>query len=142
LHLLPTAPVQGVQIGVEQISQISMIREKTIHPMLIGVSCHSTTEVAHAQVEGADFVTLSPIFPTRSKPNATQFISLQDVAACQMRLKLPIYPLGGIGRSEVALLNKSGLHRFACIEAVLGGENPIAVASRVRYLMDSLKLQP
>jgi thiamine-phosphate pyrophosphorylase len=134
-HLIDQIQADGVQIGFAERLLIQEIRRQTERPIIVGVSVHSLEEVAEAHVEGADFVTLSPVFPTKSKPSAQFFIDLSDIALLQSKVSIPIYPLGGIDESNVQKLQDAGIKRMACIRAVLEAKN---IQDRVKNLHHSV----
>lgn len=70
-------------------------------PRLVGRSCHSAAEVAQAAREGADYVFVSPVFPTSSKPGYGPALGLDGLAALVPGAP-PVYALGGIGPDDVA----------------------------------------
>ena len=73
-----------------------------LRDVLIGKSCHDAGEIAAAA--GADYVTLSPFFPTASKPGYRTGVDLRAVAA---GAALPVLALGGVTRAT--LLQVSGV---------------------------------
>jgi thiamine monophosphate synthase len=49
-------------------------------PALCGRSCHDPAELARARAEGCDYVTLSPVFPSASKPGYGPALGLSGLA--------------------------------------------------------------
>jgi thiamine-phosphate pyrophosphorylase len=92
---------------------------------LIGVSCHTPEEVAHASRAGADYALFSPIFPVPGKgpPQGLAGLSLAVRAA-----PLPVFALGGIDASNALSCIESGARGVACIRAVFGAPDPAAAA--------------
>ncbi|SDM47132.1 thiamine-phosphate pyrophosphorylase [Methylobacterium phyllostachyos] len=83
---------------------------------LIGVSAHAPQEIAQAAAAGADYVTLSPIFPTASKPGYGPALGPEGIAAAR-RAGLPVVALGGVGSDSVAECRRAG----AAAVAIMGG---------------------
>ncbi|WP_377343168.1 thiamine phosphate synthase [Plantactinospora siamensis] len=78
----------------------------TPRPALVGRSCHTADEVARAAAEGCDYVTVSPVYPTLSKPGYGP-------------------PLGPAGLAGLAAL--AGRDRPGPLVYALGGVTPAAV---------------
>src|SRR4029079_16116846 len=68
---------------------------------LVGFSAHDEDEVAWAAAQGADYVTLSPVFATASKP-AVQPLGVQRAAEITRDAELPVLWLGGTMPARVA----------------------------------------
>ena len=84
--------------------------------LLLGASCHTAADLAHAALIGADFALLSPVLPTRSHPDADplgweRFGELANAAT------LPVYALGGM---HPGLLDEAWLHGGQGIAAIRG----------------------
>ena len=58
--------------------------------------CHNLGELSAAAGDGVEFATLSPIFPTRSKPGYGPPLGLAALARMAMAVPLPVYALGGV----------------------------------------------
>lgn len=72
-----------------------------VRPGLVGRSCHDAAEVARAGAEGCDYVTVSPVFPTPSKPGYGPTLGLSGLA--ELIPGAPAaYALGGVRPSDVA----------------------------------------
>jgi thiamine-phosphate pyrophosphorylase len=87
---------------------------------LIGVSCHSTAEVA-AACGSADYATLGPLFDTPSKREYGPPLG-PEVLAEARPLALPLYALGGITPARVEAVREA--HGLAAIGAALGARDP------------------
>jgi thiamine-phosphate pyrophosphorylase len=81
---------------------------------LIGQSAHNADEIARAAAAGADYVTLSPIFATISKPGYGPALGL---AVLGEAWPLPVLALGGIDANNAAGCMAAG----AAGVAVMGG---------------------
>jgi thiamine-phosphate pyrophosphorylase len=86
---------------------------------LIGVSAHSVEELRRAETDGADFVTLSPVFPTASKPWAKDVLGLDCFAALIGTTTLPVFALGGIQRENARDCLKAGAYGIAVISSIM-----------------------
>jgi thiamine-phosphate diphosphorylase len=72
-----------------------------VRPRLVGRSCHDAGEVAAAGAEGCDYVTLSPVFATASKPGYGPALGPAGLGALTATAP-PAYALGGVHPSDVA----------------------------------------
>ncbi len=88
---------------------------KRIAPeLLVGYSAHSLEQALWAQEEGADFITLSPIFKTQSHPEVEP-IGLGLLKEVSQKLSIPVYALGGITWDRIKLCYKNGAYGIAGI---------------------------
>ena len=83
-----------------------------VRPPLLGRSCHSAAELARAAAEGCDWVFLSPVFPTASKPGYGPALGLDGLAAL-VRGAPPVLALGGMRPDDVAGCRAAGAHGVA-----------------------------
>jgi thiamine-phosphate pyrophosphorylase len=61
--------------------------------------CHDLDELAAASAAGTvEFATLSPIFPTRSKPGYGPPLGLAGLGRMALAVSVPVYALGGVDR--------------------------------------------
>lgn len=96
----------------------------TLAKALIGVSCHDETAVAAAEVEGADYVTLSPVFVSPSKPGYGPALGLATLAQVASRTKLPIVALGGVDVTQAGACLSAGAAGIAVMGAVMAAADP------------------
>jgi thiamine-phosphate pyrophosphorylase len=103
--------------------------------MLCGVSVHNADELRRAEDERADFVTLSPVYATTSKPDAPALgpdrFALH-VSGCRM----PVYALGGVTPERVAACLDAGAFGVAVVNGILDAPN---VADAVRRYFHALR---
>ncbi|MGQ9572683.1 MAG: thiamine phosphate synthase [Dehalococcoidia bacterium] len=97
---------------------------------IIGRSVHSAEEAVKAQEEGADYVQVGAIFPTRSHPDQRPagLALLQTVAA---RVTIPIVAVGGITAENVGDVMRAGASGVAVISAILDSPSPAVAARRL-----------
>ena len=92
---------------------------KKIAPeLIVGYSAHSLEEAFYAQKEGADFITLSPIFQTSSHPE-TKPLGLSYLKEVVSKVSIPVYALGGITWEKIKLCYKNGAYGVAGITLFL-----------------------
>jgi thiamine-phosphate pyrophosphorylase len=99
---------------------------------LIGISCHSLEEATAAQLLGADYVTLSPIFLTESKPGYGPALGAGRLAEMAAELDIPVLALGGIGPDNAAALNGCGVAGIAVMGLVMRAADPAATFWELR----------
>jgi thiamine-phosphate pyrophosphorylase len=102
---------------------------------LIGVSTHGTEEARRAEEEGADFITLGPIFHTPSKALYGDPIGVEQIGCVKGEVSLPIFALGGIREERVREVMDGGADGIGMVSAILAAKEPSeAAASLVRAL--------
>jgi len=98
---------------------------------LIGASAHSSAEAAALLGAGADYVTLSPIFLTDSKPGYGPAIGLDTLAAAARTAPGPIIALAGIGSDNAAACIAAGARGVAVMGEVMRAAEPETTVRRL-----------
>lgn len=111
---------QGVHLGQDDLDIIHA--RKILGPAaLIGVSTHNAEEAADAEQLGADYVGLGAMFHTDTK-------KVQSVGGPSLvptlRVEIPVFCIGGIGRDNVAELVGHGARHIAVSSALLNASDP------------------
>ena len=96
---------------------------------LIGISAHNYADIVHAETEGADYVTLSPIFATASKPGYGPALGVDELADLAAKSLIPVLALGGVDAAAVDACVAAGAAGVAVMGAVMTAADPRAVTS-------------
>jgi thiamine-phosphate pyrophosphorylase len=93
---------------------------------LIGASAHSAEEATALLGSGADYVTISPIFITASKPGYGPAIGLGGLADIVRQVPGPVIALGGITAANAPLCLSAGASGVAVMGEVMRATDPQA----------------
>jgi thiamine-phosphate pyrophosphorylase len=95
----------------------------TDRPGLVGRSCHDAAELRAAAAEGCDYVTVSPVFASASKPGYGPALGLDGLAALAALVAAhaatPVYALAGVRPDDVPGCLAAGAHGVAVMGTVM-----------------------
>lgn len=125
-------------------------RQPRPHPedlgVIVGRSCHTAAELGDARRHEADYATISPVFPTTSKPGYGPALGVEGLAsACRAlvaddvgsaQATLPVIALGGVGPGRVGPCLGAGAAGVAVMGEVMRAADP---AGTVRTLLGELR---
>ena len=120
----------GVHLGQRDLP-IAEARRLLRPGAIVGRSSHNIGQAKAAVTEGADYVSVGPMFETTTKdagPIAGPAL-LSEVAG---QISAPIVPIGGINAANVGELVAAGAQRVSVCSAVCGAEDPKAAAMAIR----------
>lgn len=98
---------------------------------LLGASTHSLGEAMVALESGADYVTLSPVFESASKPGYGPALGPAGLGAVAARLAIPTIALGGVGAGNAGACLVAGAAGVAVMGAVMAVADPGAAARQL-----------
>lgn len=115
-------PVGGLLIEAGDRGQAVHLAARAVfprhRPALVGRSCHDADEVATAGVEGCDYVTISPVFTTLSKPGYGPALGPAGFGRLAAGAP-PAYALGGVRPRDVASCLAAGAAGVVVMGAVM-----------------------
>ena len=97
--------------------------------MILVRSTHSADQARAAQAEGADYVAVGSMFPTRTKPDF-ELVGPELVRKARADVAVPLVGIGGITPDNVADVILAGADGVAVISAVCGADDPAAATRR------------
>ena len=115
---------------------IAAARQKLGPRAWIGASAHALPDVATAAEGGADYVTLSPIFTTASKPGYGPALGLPAIREAA-RVGIPIVALGGLMPKIAASCRDAGAEGIAIMGGLMRSVDPADAARRYRHGWDA-----
>lgn len=118
----------GVHLGRRSMppSAARMVRDG----LIIGVSTHSLEEAIGAERDGADFITLGPVFYTPSKAQYGEPLGLDTLKRVCSSVSIPVFAIGGIKTEHIKDVLESGAKGVAVISAILGSRDIKEAAER------------
>lgn len=116
------AGADGVHLGQKSLPAHA-VRKITGDDFLIGVSTHSLHEALEAEKDGADFITLGPIYHTPSKARYGEPIGVDVIRQVKSRVSVPVLAIGGIKTDTVHEVLNAGADGVAVISGILTAEN-------------------
>ncbi len=84
-----------------------------------------------AAESGADYVTLSPVFESASKPGYGPALGPAGLHALAARLTIPVVALGGVGVGNAGTCLGAGAAGVAVMGAVMAAADPGAAAGKL-----------
>ncbi len=130
----------GVHLGQGDAS-VAEARKVLGRGALIGVSTGSVEEALKAEMQGADYVGVGSIFPTRSKGDAV-LIGLGVLKKIRRAVRVPVVAIGGIGRDNAAEVIDAGADAIAVIAAVMNDPQPTLAARELVLLFNRKRPLP
>jgi len=98
---------------------------------LIGASAHSAADAAAQLGAGADYVTVSPIFLTASKPGYGPVLGLDGLARIVAGAPGPVLALGGINAANAAMCRAAGAAGIAVMGEIMRAGDPQAIVANL-----------
>jgi thiamine-phosphate pyrophosphorylase len=112
----------GVQLGRNSIP-VYAVRKIAGDKLMIGVSTHTIGEAIEAEKNGADFITLGPVYKTPSKAKYGKPAGLETLKKAKSRTTLPIFAIGGIKPGNVREVKEAGADGIAFISSILPAQD-------------------
>ncbi len=103
---------------------------------LIGMSAHNIAEVTAAKNAGADYVTLSPIHPSASKPGHGPALGVAAIRTASAT-GIPVIALGGMTSDNAAEARANGAAGIAVMGGVMRADDPAAVTRSLLAAFDT-----
>ncbi|MDH3591465.1 MAG: thiamine phosphate synthase [Planctomycetota bacterium] len=130
--LVADARADGVHLGQEDMDP-QEARALLGPDRIVGLSTHDRTEVLAARA--ADYLGLGPMFPTVTKDLTRTPGGPALVAAGSDATDLPLFPIGGIDETNLAVLVAAGARRAAVSGAIWLATDPRGAATRLRAIL-------
>ena len=104
-------------------ASVRKVIEETNRRFIIGSSVHTLTEAKNREMEGTDFITYSPIYPTTSKPGYGPVVGLEGLRKITEGVNIPVFALGGITPERVSGCLDAGAYGVAVMSGVMSPED-------------------
>ncbi|NPC94558.1 thiamine phosphate synthase [Bacillus sp. WMMC1349] len=128
----------GVHIGQDDESA-SDVRAK-IGDKILGVSAHTLEEVRQAEKDGADYIGVGPVYPTKTKQDAK---AVQGVTFIQkvrnQGIEIPMVGIGGITLENCVPVLAAGADGISLISAISMSKEPKQTASEFFMKVQDIK---
>ena len=118
----------GVHIGQDDMP-LDIARRILGAEKLIGVSVFTPSEAVAAQQGGADYLGLSPIFVTSTKPELKDQIGLEGIGPIRKAVRIPIVGIGSMNVSNAYDAINAGLDGVAVVSGICS-QNDVTAAAR------------
>lgn len=112
----------GVHLGQDDFP-VKEARNLLGYDIIIGKSTHSLKQALDAEKQGADYISVGPIYNTTSKTDAHSPVGIKLLKEVREKTSLPIVAIGGINRSAIKEVIWAGADTVAVISAVVSAEN-------------------
>lgn len=112
----------GVHLGQDDMP-LEKAREILGRGKVIGVTVHDVGKAIRAEKAGADYLGLSPIFQTKTKPDAGPASGLDLIRKVKQKVSIPCVAIGGINEENVDSVVAAGADAVAAISATVPKEN-------------------
>ena len=88
--------------------------------LIIGLSTHSIEQAVKADMEGADYITIGPIYKTRAKDYTIGINLIKEIIN---KIKKPLIAIGGINDNNIDSVLGQGVKSVAVISAVVSSDD-------------------
>ncbi|NOY82238.1 MAG: thiamine phosphate synthase [Kiritimatiellaeota bacterium] len=130
LDIMLALGAEGVHVGADD---LPAERVRELAPgRILGVSVGSIKQLRSAELAGADYVGVGPIFSTPTKPDAGPALGLAGLEAIVRAARVPTVAIGGIDARNAAAVGATGVSGIAVVSAIMAVPEPGTAARQLR----------
>ncbi|MFE4140373.1 thiamine phosphate synthase [Peribacillus sp. YIM B13472] len=112
----------GIHIGQDDLP-LTVVKQMVPEDMIVGVSVSTLEEALEAERNGADYIGVGSVFPTKTKQDAT-LMAIEDLEEICRSVSIPAVAIGGITADNISTLADSGLSGTAVVSAIMNADSP------------------
>ncbi|ODS32650.1 MAG: thiamin phosphate synthase [Candidatus Scalindua rubra] len=131
----------GVHLGWQSLNT-NVVRRIIGHNKVIGYSAHNLKEAEKANFDGADYITISPIYDTTHKDYFIKPLGVEEIRKIKEKVDIPVIALGGINENNVKEVLRSGVDGIAVISAILLSKEPKQTTTMLYREIEKYKMKP
>ena len=132
LELAAAIKADGIHVGQKD-QRIEEVLAAVGDQLMVGYSCNTAPQVAHANQLNVDYIGTGPVFPTISKDDAGSALGVDGLADFVEQSAHPVVAIGGISMDNVGATLTSGCAGLSMISMVLGADD---VAGTVKKILE------
>jgi thiamine-phosphate pyrophosphorylase len=123
LDIALAVDADGVHVG--QSDMPCILARRLLGPdKIIGVTVHNLKEALKAETQGADYLGVSPIFETATKPDAGTAAGIGLLEEIREQVDIPLAAIGGINHANALQVIRAGADAICAISSVVAREDP------------------
>lgn len=123
----------GVHLGQDDLS-VAAARKILGGSGLIGVSTHNLQQARQALFDGADYLGVGPVFPSKTK-EFTDFAGLDYVRQAADNISIPWFAIGGIQAENLKEVLAAGARRIAVSSTICRAPDPRGVTETLKEIL-------
>ncbi|MFS0888847.1 thiamine phosphate synthase [Peribacillus frigoritolerans] len=127
----------GIHIGQDDLP-LPVVKKMVPEDMIVGVSVSTLEEALEAERDGADYIGVGSVFPTKTKQDAT-LMALEDLGEICRGVSIPAVAIGGITADNISALSDSGLSGTAVVSAIMNADNPKTASESLLKIIKDFK---
>ncbi|MDP3731546.1 MAG: thiamine phosphate synthase [Candidatus Omnitrophota bacterium] len=116
IDIAKIADSDGIHLGQNDLS-VHTARQLLGKDKIIGVSCHNLNQAIRAQKNGADYISIGPIFSTPTKPEY-KAVGLDLIKKVKKAMHIPFFVIGGINEHNITSVMSEGIKKVAICRAI------------------------
>lgn len=127
----------GIHIGQDDLP-LPVVKIMVPEDMIVGVSVSTLEEALEAERNGADYIGVGSVFPTKTKLDAT-LMAIEDLGEICRSVSIPAVAIGGITADNMSALSDSGLSGTAVVSAIMNADNPKTASESLLKILKDFK---
>lgn len=128
----------GIHLGQKDMP-LEMARKIVGNQMFIGISVESVNDAIAAEQQGADYVSVSPVFATPTKTDTALPLGIEGVRAVRNAVKIPVVAIGGLNADNISEVIRNGADGVAVVSAIISADDPKKAALTLRQIIQKAK---
>lgn len=133
LELAAAIQADGIHVGQKD-QRIEEVLAAVGDQLMVGYSCNTAAQVAHANQLAVDYIGTGPVFPTISKDDAGSALGVDGLADFVEQSAHPVVAIGGISLDNAGATLTSGCAGLSMISMVLGAEDVAGTVKKILSL--------
>lgn len=135
LDIALSVKADGVHLGQKDMP-LCAARKLAGKDMIIGVSTHSAQQARLAVEQGADYIGVGPIYPTKTKLDVCPAVGLQYLDYAVKHVSIPFVVIGGIKRHNLQEVKKHGAFCVGMVTEIVSSPD---IPLRIKEILSLIK---
>lgn len=132
------ADADGVHLGQDDLP-LAEARSILGSDKIIGISTHNIEQAREAERGGADYIGVGPVFPTQTKADVTDPVTVKYVREAAAEIRIPFVAIGGIKLHNVEEVLAAGARRICAVSEIVGSSHVKETCEQFLKMMDRYK---
>lgn len=124
----------GIHLGQNDLS-LKTARQLLGKDKIVGISCHNLNQAIAAQKNGADYISIGPVFSTPTKPGY-KAVGLDLIRKVKKAVQIPFFVIGGINENNITEILSLGIKRAAICRAICQTKDIVSSIKNIRKQLE------